>query len=66
MRVLCDNDKKDIVKLLLSITMESEKKLTSLNQDKEYSKKQLEEIQKKSDILYKSKIYRINNRQRRC
>jgi len=52
LRVLCDNDKKDIVKLLLSTAMESEKKLTSLNQDKENSKKQLEDVQKKNQTFY--------------
>ena len=52
LRVFCDNDKKDIAKLLLSTAMEEEKKLTSINQDKEKSKKQLEDVQKKNQSFY--------------
>ena len=52
LRVFCDNDKKDIAKLLLSTAMEEEKKLTTINQDKENSKKQLEDVQKKNQSFY--------------
>ena len=56
-RVLCHDDKKDIVKLLLNTAMESEKKLTSINKDKENSKKQLEEVQKKNQAFYIDKKF---------
>lgn len=57
LRVFCDNDKKDIAKLLLSTAMEREKKLTSINQDKENSKKQLEDAQKKNQSFYINQKY---------
>jgi len=57
LRVFCDNDKKDIAKLLLSTAMEREKKLTSINQDKENSKKQLEDVQKKNQSFYINQKY---------
>jgi hypothetical protein len=57
LRVFCDNDKKDIAKLLLTTAMEREKKLTSINQDKENSKKQLEDVQKKNQSFYINQKY---------
>lgn len=52
LRILCDSENKDLSKLLLSTAMEKEKKLTSLNQDTENSKKQLEDVQKKNKSFY--------------
>ena len=52
LRILCDSDKKELAKLLLTTAMEKEQKLTSLNQDTENSKKQLEDAQKKNKHVF--------------
>ena len=52
LRILCDSDKKELAKLLFQTAMDKEKKLTSLNQDTENSKKQLEDAQKKNKTVY--------------
>ena len=57
LRILCDSDKKELAKLLLITAMDKEKKLTSLNQDTENSKKQLEDAQKKNKTVYINSKY---------
>lgn len=57
LRILCDADKKDLAKLLLSTAMEKEKKLSSLSQDTEKSKKQLENAQKQNQTVYIKQKY---------
>lgn len=53
-RILCDIDNKELVRLIMSTAIENEKKLTTICQDKENSKKQLEEAQKKNKTFYVS------------
>ena len=57
LRILCDKEKKDLAKLLLESAIEKEQKLSSIHQDKENSKKQLEDVQKKNKIFYLNKEF---------
>ena len=52
LRILCDSDKIDLVKIVFNHAMEKEKELTNINQFKENSQKELEEVQKKNQTLY--------------
>ena len=52
LRILCDYDKKDLVKIVLNHSMEKEKELTNINQFKENTQKELEEVQKKNQTIY--------------
>jgi len=52
LRILCNSEKKDFVKLFLGTVIEGEKKLTSLNRDKENSKKELEDVKKKNKTFF--------------
>lgn len=52
LRVLCNIDQKEIVKLMLTTAIEKEKELSTICQDKENSKKQLEEVQKKNKNFF--------------
>ena len=51
LRILCDYDKKDLVKIVLNHSMEKEKELTNINQFKENTQKELEEVQKKIKLF---------------
>ena len=57
LRILCDKEKKDLTKLLLESAFEKEQKLSSIHQDKENSKKQLEDVLKKNKIFYLNKEF---------
>ena len=57
LRILCDSDKADVVKLMLSTAMDGEKKLSSVNKDKENSKKELEDVKKKNKTFSISKKF---------
>ena len=48
LRILCDSEQSDFVKLLLTEAMNNEKKLCNVNKDKENSKKELEDVKKKN------------------
>ena len=52
LRILCNSDKKDFVKLYLDAAIEGEKKLISVNRDKENSKKELEDVKKKNKTFF--------------
>ena len=52
LRVLCNSEKKDLAKLFLDKAIEKEKKLSSVNRDKENSKKELEDVKKKNKTLF--------------
>lgn len=52
LRILCDSEKRELAKLMLTTAMEKEKQLTSLNQDTENRKKQLEDAQKRNKSVY--------------
>ena len=52
LRVLCNSEKKDFVKLFMGKAIEGEKILTSVNRDKENSKKELEDVKKKNKTFF--------------
>ena len=52
LRVFCNHEKKDVIKLFLSEAIEGEKKLISVNRDKENSKKELEDVKKKNRTFF--------------
>jgi hypothetical protein len=52
LRILCNSEKKDFVKLYLDAAIEGEKKLSSVNRDKENSKKELEDVKKKNKTFF--------------
>lgn len=52
LRVFCNIEKKDFIKLYLEAAIEGEKKLISVNKDKENSKKELEDVKKKNKTFF--------------
>jgi hypothetical protein len=51
-RVFCNADKKDFIDLYLCTAINGEKELTSVNKDKENSKKELEDVKKKNKTFF--------------
>lgn len=51
LRIFCNIEKKDFVKLYLESSIDGEKKLASLNKDKENSKKELEDVKRKNKTI---------------
>ena len=51
-RVFCNAEKKDFINLFLGAAIDGEKKLTSVNKDKENSKKELEDVKKKNKTFF--------------
>lgn len=57
LRILCKKDDKELFKVMLSAAIDNEKKLSSVYQDKENNKKELEEAQKKNKVFYVNSKY---------
>ena len=57
LRILCDKEETDLAKILLTTAMEKEKQLSTLNQDTENYKSQLDDAKKKNQTLFINQKY---------